>query len=129
MIDLDEQKKAWELRDLRLCSYSQLLAPALSASPLVASSLLENKWWMLPRNGIAPGGVDPLERMYKDLQMVVGNMGCQGITPAFKEKLLPAKPQGTCGTLPPSASMAMAPTTSTTSTSTSASWSARTPRS
>ena len=65
-------------------------------------------WWcracwkiwkrMLLRNGIAPGGVDPPGRLYKDLQMVVGNMGCRGITPAFKQKLLPAEPQGTCGT-------------------------------
>ena len=36
--------------------------------------------------------------MYKNQWMMVGSMGCRGITPTSQEKLLPAEPQGTCGT-------------------------------
>ena len=88
-------------------------------------------WWcracweiqkrMLLKNGIAPGGVDLPGHLYKDWPMVDGSIGCRGFTPAFKIKLLPAEPQGTCGTLPPSAAAAMPTPTSTTATSTSTS--------
>ena len=82
MIDLDEQKKVWESRDLRVLTYSQLFAPAISAPPMATSSLLEIAMGILvPRNVIAHGDVDPLERMYIYQSVMVGSMGSRGITP------------------------------------------------
>ena len=91
------------MHDRRLRSYSQLFAPAFSASPLVVSSLLEDSeahapeerhrhWWCR-----SPG-------MFVQRSAVGGwQHGLPGIHPRIKIKLLPAEPQGTCGTSPPAA--------------------------
>ena len=47
------------------------------------------QWKLLPGNVIAPGGVDPLERMYIYQSVMVGSMGSWGITPHHNKSCCP----------------------------------------
>ena len=120
MIDLDEQKRAWKLRDLQLYSYSQF-APTFSASPLVVSSLLGNSEAYAPEERHRPWWCRSSGTLVQRLADGGWQHRLPGIHPRIQIKLLPAEPQGTCGTLPPSAVAAMPTPTSTTATSTSTS--------